>query len=188
MIMRGHGVLVVASGVALLAGCAGVPIVYNRYTSTYSFNEYAYAGSGGELYVEIHGNPTSLPQEEFNRRLFATLWGPPWGAGARYVAVPSGRSPYKIVLFFDPPPNASYPSLCTEAGKYPVLPAGSGGWTTVSAAFCRGPYAATAATAGFGGSTPDDPAFRRGIDQLLLTLFPPKDENRQDDSGSGRKT
>jgi hypothetical protein len=164
-----------------LGGC-GAPIVYYRHLTTYSPGEFAYAG---DLYLDVHGNPYKVPQEEFNTALADSMTGGIWGKPVRFVTAhdPASRSPYKVVMVFDPPWYASYDRLCQQADAVQPLPPGPGS-TKLSAALCRSDAPISYVYAGFTSTGPADPAFRTAMQQIELALLPPRNEHI-DQAGAG---
>jgi hypothetical protein len=174
---RRWGVLAAA---LLLAGC-DAPTVYYRHVYTYMPGEYAYAG---DLYLNVIGNPYKVPQEQFDSALAETMSGGVWGTPVRFVTAraPDSRSPYRVVMVFDPPWYASYDRLCAQPDTVQPVPPGPGN-TKLSAALCRSDYPISYVYAGFVSQGPNDPAFRSAIQQIELALLPARNEHIDSSGG-----
>jgi hypothetical protein len=173
--MRGSFALPLLSLAFALAGCEGTPVVYNRHVTTYYPGEYTY---GGDLFVDVKGNPYKVPQEQFNRTVAETLSGSIWGYPTHFVSTrpPESRSPYRVVWVFDPPESASYYRMCEAPETIEPLPP-SGEWTKVTAALCRAEFTVSYVYAGFSAAGPEDPAFRRAMGQIEVALLPAFNEH-----------
>jgi hypothetical protein len=169
-----------AAACLTLAAC-DAPIVYYRHAYTYMPGEFAYAG---DLYLDVIGNPYKVPQEQFDRTLADTMSGGVWGTPVRFVTArnPESRSPYKVVMVFDPPWYASYDRLCVQPEMVKPLPPGPGN-TKLSAALCRSDYPISYVYAGFVSQGPNDPAFRSAIQQIELALLPARNEHIDQNGG-----
>ena len=170
----------VAVACLTLAAC-DAPIVYYRHVSTYTPGEFAYAG---DLYLEVVGNPYKVPQEEFDQKLADTMSAGVWGTPVRFVTepAPESRSPYRVIMVFDPPNDASFNLLCAAPDMVEPMPPGPGN-TKLSAVLCRGYYPISYVYAGFTSQGPADPAFRTAIHQIELALLPARNEHIDQNGG-----
>jgi hypothetical protein len=164
----------------LLAGC-GAPTVYYRHVTTYAPGEYAYGGS--DLYLDVRGNPYKVPQEQLNATLADTMSGGVWGTPVRFVTArnPDSRSPYKVVMVFDPPWYASSERVCQQSEAFPLVT--QPGSTKVFATLCRSDAPISYVYAGFASDGPHDPAFRTAIHQIELALLPARNEHIDQNGG-----
>jgi hypothetical protein len=165
----------------VLAGCAGIPIVYHRHVTTYAPGEFAYAGN---LYLDVRGNPYNVPKEQLQEALAEAMSGGIWGTPVEFVTKrpEPTTSPYKVVMVFDAPWYASYDRMCQQPDTIEPL-AAAGGYTRLTAALCRSDTTISYVYAGFGSGGPADPAFRRAIQQIELALLPPRNEHIDQNGG-----
>jgi hypothetical protein len=164
----------------LLAGC-GAPTVYYRGVTTYAPGEY-----GGNVYLDVRGNPYKVPQEQLNTAVADAMSGGVWGTPVRFSPArdAASTSPYKVVMAFDPPWYASNERLCQQAQTVqPVAP--EAGATKVSAVLCRSDAPISYVYAGFASNGPADPSFRSAIQQIELALLPSRNEHISRNGGGG---
>jgi hypothetical protein len=167
--MTKASVLAASAVAALVAGCAGIPIIYNTYyDSTYQPGEQTY---GGPLGVAVLA-PSAGP--ELTRSVIEAMQGPIFGIDAHLEAwTPQLRSAYRVVVLFDPLNSTSSAALCAGMPApdpaAPVAPAR----IPVTAALCRADKVMSAANASVPfGAGPASPGFRTGMEQIALVLFP----------------
>jgi hypothetical protein len=168
-----------------LAGCAG-PSVWGFHASTqYSTGHVRFAAMDGPTHAVIRANPFAGDRDhggvlatmqrrnmEFPLEFSLTL-----KADATYG--------YKVVVLFatlvDPSAN-----LCA-AGE-PASSAAPAGRIAVTAAFCARDFTLTQVSgSGPMPASPQDPAFRALMGDLLIALLPPFDPFRRDDRNGFRR-
>lgn len=166
---------------AVVAACADASMVQLTEVGAYTPSMLNYAASQGAMKVDIIGNPFDGPKEDLERVVTGELtrahFGPPL-VFATSVS-PDNRSPYRVVLVFNPTSDYSSGNICdtpgqaTESGDDRIR---------VKAAFCSADRASTYTTGRVSvTSRPSDARFRQLIRQLGLALFPLRDPTRGDD-------
>lgn len=163
-----------AGAMLLAAGCAGAPIIGNRYyDSGYASLEYR---AQGDLPVIVYGDPFPVPQSEFDQNVASALQGTTFGTATTFV--PASRDetvPYRVIMDFEGLGTGE--SLCAEQGSSSTAPKSSSpaGRVNLSAVLCRDDRAlsyAIGSVATEGG--PGGPDFRNGVSQFGMALFPPR--------------
>ncbi len=162
----------------ILTGCAGQPVFNVDYDASYSPGETR--ANGTDLTVVIRGNPSDLPKPVFDRAVTDAMQG--WGFSLNHFT-PEGdpNSPYRVVIVFNPPPNAGSYVLCSrplavDAVAQGVQPAR----VPVVATLCRGDsYLAIAeGSIGMAGG-PLAADFRNGIGLMTASVFPAQNPQRR---------
>lgn len=172
--MRGANVILVS---LLAAACTpGGAILTHQYINPlYGAGQFAYAGAGRDLRVDVVGNPFDGDPAAFGRAVTDAMQGRHFGPATHFTTTPGGdaRSAYRVVMLFDPPLSLNPMRLCDDPPS--TLPTQAGqGRLFVFAAFCRGSKALTSVKGGIAGAAgPDDPAFRDLVGRVTHALFPP---------------
>ena len=186
--MRGLGRLGpwALSGLALVGGCAGSPVIYNQAVYTrYSPVEFGVAAGRKDLRTVVHGDPFGMGEEQFAEVAVAALnRHEPWPQPTNFTLEPgeSANPSYRVVLVFDTP-GIPIMRLCQD----PLPPAATvpadDETLHVSAAFCLRQGELTAVQGRVAGvETVDDPGFHSLLGQVVIALFPLSDPT-QDDNG-----
>ncbi len=168
---------------AALAACApgNVRLSQMEVVPNYSPGEFAHAGAGRDLRVDVLGNPFDAAQDAFARAVTDAMQGRHWGPRTNFTTEPGpeARESYNVIMLFDPPADLNSLRLCREdPAALPRDTAGEG--ITLFAAFCRGSRSLTSVKGHIdGASGAGDPAFRELVGQVTNALFPP-------DRGIGR--
>lgn len=169
---------IVLSVAAIQAGCANYVKVYEPlYPTSYSTGEFAYAARGGEMEVDVRGNPFSMIPEQFADRVIAEMKGATRGPDVNFTTTPTGKgsAPYRVVMMFNAPANAAGDDACAEKT---VATATSGKQLSLLTTFCNGDVALTESTGWVSNvAGPDDAKFRELIRQTALALIPTHDFN-----------
>ena len=104
------GIKAVAAAMAMvfLAGCVdgGSAISRNRLYGRYDVTEVQWgAGGGRDFRVVVRNNPSALPDEEFQRKVVASIQGQITYMRTNFTTAPgeSARQQYRVEFFFDPP-------------------------------------------------------------------------------------
>jgi hypothetical protein len=150
-----------------LAGCTGVPMIGNvYYDSAYRPGEQAYAGPLG---VDVPGGGPELTQA-----VIEAMQGATFGVPSRLESwTPQSRSPYRLVVIFDPPRALSAGRMCEGPPPPNPRPARAMVQIPVSATLCRADKVMSAADAGVPfADGPNTPGFRKGLSQVMIALFP----------------
>lgn len=158
----------------LTVGCAGAPIISNRYhDSGYASLEYR---AQGDLPVIVYGDPFPVPQSKFNENVASALQGTTFGTATTFVpASHDETAPYRVIMDFEGLGTGE--SLCTEQGSSSTGPKASSpaGRVNLSAVLCRGDRALSYAIGSIGTEGgPRGSDFRNGVSQFGLALFPPR--------------
>jgi hypothetical protein len=176
-----------AAAAVLVAGCAGIDRVTEDPPSLiYSLQDFAAAGDGRDFRVDIQGNPFAVDQQSFDRAVTDAMQGHHFGPRTHFTTTPNDTSKpgYRVVMVFNPATPFPNSVLCLGQ-RFPTLPPNGGTPVHAQAAFCSGGVA-TSLSAYLGQAQgPDDPAFRRLVGDMTLSLFPPTNPERNN-SCSGR--
>ncbi len=166
---------------AVVGACAQGSMVQNATIGSYQPSMLNYAASQGAMKVDIIGNPFDGPKEDLERVVTGELTRAHFGPALDFATSvsPDNRSPYRVVLVFNPASDYSSGTICDTPGRATEP---SDDRIRVKAAFCSADRAATY-TAGRVPVTsrPSDARFRQLIRQLGLALFPLRDPTRGDD-------
>src|SRR5258708_38507580 len=93
IVVRAAGAM---SALALLASCAGVPIISSKdYDTSYLAGE----TGGRDLAVYVEGNPFGIPEPDFVRAVTDAMQGSTSGQPTRFVAGEAGPPPaYRVIM------------------------------------------------------------------------------------------
>ena len=170
--------LVLAGG---LAACAQGS-VDSPYVGSYDPAIVDYVVSRGAMYTEVLGNPFSTPLEEVESAVTRAMSGANPGQPIRFSTEleGDGRSPYRLVVAFNPAPGLSGYNLCLdEPGEAGV----AAQQVRVIAAFCAGERRETSVSGRLPqASGPNDPALGELLRRMTVELFP---RNNPDVPGGG---
>ncbi|MCG8596217.1 MAG: hypothetical protein MI785_17895 [Kiloniellales bacterium] len=176
-----------AAGVAVLvAGCA-VPTTYKWDYQQWSRSKLGYAAGQGALLTDIRGNPFNAPKTAVDATITDTMYKSHFGPPVPFVtqAPEDYKSPYRVVMLFDPKETMSAHELCKgepEAGEP------DGGVIKVAAAFCAQDIHETSVWGTVGRtSSPDDPEFKALIRKMTNQLFPVQEPNLRDNNNGVRR-
>ena len=142
----------------------------------------ALAAEKGAIVTRIRGNPFSIPDARLSELVRGYMQGAHFGPAARFDAAASDATvePYKVMVVFNPAPEADYDNLCR--GDTKLSGKGSSGSITVAMAFCFGSDRISGTWGTVRGVTgPDDAKFRALIERTTVTLVPL--HRREPDSG-----
>ncbi|HEY0523928.1 MAG TPA: hypothetical protein VGD08_11090 [Stellaceae bacterium] len=163
-----------------LIGCTGAPII-----NTTSYEAGYMPGSPPPVVpVIVRGEPFSTPTPDLSAKVAGAMQGATFGPVSFMPELPGApRTVDRVVVLFNPPRNAADQLLCASlANLTPRPPAPPGSRIPLSAALCRGDVALTAADGMLGAAAgPQDLAFRNGLAQFSLALFPGYNPNFQFD-------
>ena len=166
---------------AVVAACAQGTMVRNATIVSYQPSMLNYAAGQGAMKVDIIGNPFDGPKADLERVVTGELTRAHFGPALDFATSvsPDNRSPYRVVLVFNPTSGYSSGNICNTPG--PATEPGDDR-IRVKAAFCSADRAATY-TSGKVSVTPrpSDARFRQLIRQLGMALFPLRDPTRGDD-------
>lgn len=173
------------AGMITLAGCAdgGSVVLSPRRMAAYDVGSLSYVADRG-LLAEIVGNPFKTDKQGLDAVVSEVLSSHHFGPVFPVVTEPSPdfRSPYRVVMVFNPAPAAGRATLCERVPE--SLPPGD--VVRVAAAFCASDKLLTSLKGSISGASgPDDPRFRRLIGLVSLELFPPFDDRRGDEAFLG---
>jgi hypothetical protein len=173
------------SGLALVGGCAGSPVISNQAVYTrYSPVEFGVVAGRKDLRTVVHGDPFGMGEERFAEAAVAALnryEPPPQPTNFTLEPGESANPSYRVVLMFDAP-DISIIRLCQE--PLPSAPPGAADDDAlhVSAAFCLRQGELTAVKGRVAGvETVDDPGFHSLLGQIVIALFPRSDPTQDDD-------
>ncbi len=180
-------VLGVGAAAIILSACSQTALVNQSYLSD-NYNPYllSYAAKRGGMVTEIVGNPFQSDKASVDQTVTETFRDHHFGPDLEFLATPSDeatgedREAFRVVVLFNPAPNANSAKLCSRNDR-PQAPAASER-LRVMAAFCNTDTRVSAASGSIGEvASPDDPAFKNMMKQVALALFPPQaPDNRND--------
>ncbi len=163
-----------------LAACGGSFINYSYVSDNYRPYELSYAAGKGGMLTEITGNPFAANKAALDRTVTKNLEDSHFGPDLPFFTEPRAEntSPYRVVVLFNPAPNANGVKLCSKAER----PQGEWGKAVgVLASFCSSESRISTASGSLAGASgPDDPAFQQLMRQVALNLFPPRSNNQND--------
>lgn len=165
--------------VILLAAAACAPgnvrLTHQDINPMYGAGQFAYAGAGRDLRVDVAGNPFGGEAGALGRAVTDAMQGQHFGPATHFTTAPGAdaRSAYRVVMLFGPPPSFNPMQLCDDPpSALPTQRSQDG--VAVFAAFCRGSKALSSVKGRIeGASGPDDPAFRALVGRVTHALFPP---------------
>lgn len=167
--------LSIALAAASLTACTGHPIISNAHVEEYYEQRMlAYPASRGGMYTEVTGNPFQTEQAALNREVTEAFEEAHFGPQLTFFTEkPSDGAPgFRTVVLFNAARTGNAKNLCTRPDR--PQETYREGKVRVMAALCNGDTRLTSATGLVTGATaPDDPAVRRLLRQLGLSLFPP---------------
>ncbi len=176
----------VAAVAALVAGCAA-PTTYKWNWAQWNPDKLGYAAGQGAMLTDIRGNPFNAPKTAVDATITDTMYKSHFGPPVPFVtqAPEDYKSPYRVVMLFDPKETMSSHELCTgepEAGDP------DGGVIKVAAALCAQDIHETSVWGTVARtSSPDDPEFKALIRQMTTQLFPNEDPNQRDNGNNVRR-
>ncbi len=161
-----------------LAACAtgGVSLSHQEVDTAYSPGEFAYAGAGRDLRVDVVGNPFGGDRAAFAAAVTDAMQGRHWGQRTNFTTTPgeTARPKYRVLMLFDPPVSLNAMRLCPEQpSALPTVAAGDE--VVLFAAFCRDGKSLTSIkgrVSGVAGAR--DPIFRELVGGVTNGLFPPE--------------
>ena len=172
----------VALAVGIAAAAAGCdwPRTYKWEWEQWSPTKLSYAAGQGAMLTEIRGNPFEVPKNEVDAVITDTMYGAHFGPLVPFVTqAPQGyKSPYRVVMVFDPEETLNSDKLCSETPQPgPANPER----IRVAAAFCSQDYHETSVWGTVGRTAdPNDPRFKELIRSITTQLFPVQDPNERD--------
>ena len=174
--MRNFLFPIVVGVAAVQVGCANFVRVHEPlHPQRYSTGELSYAARGGEMQVDVRGNPFSMIPEQFADRVVAEMKGATRGPEVKFSTTPSGTgsAPYRVVMMFNAPPTAIGDDVCAETVA--AVPS-SGTQLRLLTTLCNGDVALTESE-GWAANVagPEDAKFRELIRQVALALIPTHD-------------
>ena len=185
---QAFGRISAAAAVLVFVSACGVPTTYKWNREQWSRAKLGYAAAQGAMLTEIRGNPFTTPKAELDKTVTETMYGAHFGPLVRFVTqseAPQGlKSPYRVVMLFNPEETTNSKELC--AGD-PQPGAGTPGEVKIAAAVCAQDLMETSIWGKVAEvSGPDDAGFKALIRQMTMQLFPhqnPDDRSAQGPSG-----
>ena len=173
---RSRIALLLGTAASLALAACSAPITSPAYVSgSYTPQVLNGAASAGGLQTDIIGDPFGQSGPALSEVVLTSLADGAAGAPSdlkfnlREAGTP--QKDYRVVVLFNAAPNAAPSSLCFNANQPQIEPDGG---VDVLAALCLGTTRQTS-TRGYlaQASGADDPAFRRLMTQVALSIFPP---------------
>ncbi len=178
MIRRSLLILLILAGAGSACSSSGVVLSPTSYYGAYTPTVLNYAATSGGILVEVVGNPFDVPKADLERAITGAMTGSHLGPAVDFVTTtPEGfRSPYRIVMVFDPTQGYTPSKLCRQT-QY--IEPGTGEIVKAHAVLCADEKALTGTSGRVRDvASPDDPQFRQLISQITTNLLPPFNPNR----------
>lgn len=180
-----------AAVAGLLAGCAGVVTTPAYIDSSYDPSMLAYAVKEGPVYTEIVGQPyadggdggveavvtESLREAQITGRRMEFTADP---------AQANQRSPFRVVVLFNPAPNANPGRIC-EVSAQPMREP-EPGRVRAMVAFCNGDYPLASISGHAPANSPQAPQFSGLFHQVALEIFSTRSIRGRGDGGADFET
>lgn len=162
-------------------GCSSSSVVVSptNFYGAYTPSVLNYAATSGGILVEVVGNPFDVPKTDLERAITGAMTGSHFGPRVAFVTTTTEdfRSPYRIVVVFDPTQNYTPSKLC---GQTEHIEPGLGEAIKAHTALCAAEKALTGVTGRVGNvSSPNDPGFRRLFSRMTMSLLPPSRPTRR---------
>ena len=169
--MRRRSIAVLLAAMAL-AGCAQLGSGgRSEVTAFYRPSLVTYVARNGTFPMVVHGDPFGLPAEQTADAVRGASTLPAWGGHAAFVRTgdPGGL---RLVVVFNPvDPNLPARRLCGDLSELATEPPNGG--LHVLASFCRaGEWITDASVRGSRPASPQDPAFREFMNQVIINALP----------------
>jgi hypothetical protein len=169
-----------------LAGCAGLVVTTPAYIdSGYDPSMLAYAVKEGPVYTEFVGQPYADGDDGFASIVTESLREAQiTGRRMEFVADPalaSQRSPYRVVVLFNPAPGANSQRICENSAQPMTEPTPSLVRTMV--AFCNGSDPLASITGHAPADSPRAPQFASLFHQVALEIFSTRSIQGRGDGG-----
>ena len=189
--MRNIGKLFTMGAIAgLLAGCTGVVTGPAHIDSSYDPSVLAYAVKEGPVYTEIVGQPYAAGDDGFQSVVTESLREAQiTGRRMEFTADPalaSQRSPFRVIVLFNPAPYANPRRICEN----PAQPMRDPEPNRVRAmvAFCNGDYPMASITGHAPAASPQAPQFSSLFHQVALEIFSTRSIRGRGDGGGDFET
>lgn len=163
-------------GVSLALGaCADATVVQPPYiTSSYDPTLLSSAAGYGEIPLEVRGNPFDVPKSELDAVVTSAVDRNTFTPALSFTTSPAEEtsSPYKLIVFFNPAPNAQAHKICYDQ-EQPTAPYEVG--VKAMVVFCTSAYRVSSTVASSDGVTsPGDLGFRKLLQQSIAEILPPR--------------
>lgn len=163
-----------AAMTALTAACEeGPATVRGTWRSPAATSTMVWAGARGPIFVEVHGNPFTLADQEFRASVADGLSNKVIGRVVRFTAQ-RDQAPHpdaRVIMAFDAPESFDAQDLCA-GGPVPVA-VRSEERITVIASFCHDAKILSSVRGWVArGDGPGDKSFRQLLGQVARDLFP----------------
>ena len=172
-------VLFAASLAGLLAACAG-PTTYRWDWQSWDPSKLSYAAGQGAILTDIRGNPFNQPKEQVDAAITEAMLGAHFGPVVPFVTEKPQdyKSPYRVVMVFDPDERLTPQKLCAEDPKPGER---SEGVIRVVAAFCAQDIHETSVWGTVGQTSgPESEDFQSLVKIMTTQLFPRQNPNERD--------
>ena len=185
-----RGLFSLSAIAGLLAGCTGVVTSPAHIDSSYEPSMLAYAVKEGPVYTEIVGQPYRDSGDGFQSIVTQSLREAQiTGRRMEFVSEreqASQRSPYRVVVLFNPAPWANPRRICEN----PEQPMREPDPAKVRAmvAFCNGDYPLATITGHAPADSPQAPQFASLFHQVALEIFSTRSIRRRGDGGADFQT
>lgn len=172
-------------GSILLFGCGDglVSLTDQADSLAYDRGHLSYAAAGRDFRVVIVGDPFDGGRPEVERAVTDTMQEYYWGQRTHFTVEPgeTARDAYRVVMLFNPPASLLGDKLCQDDAAMLSPRADTDSRLSLYAAFCRSDKHLTSVRGRIkGASGPDDPLFLSMVGQVTLGLFPPQQEDQDD--------
>lgn len=155
-----------------VAGCAQIGSGgRSEVTAFFRPSLVTYAARNGTFPMVVHGDPFGLPAEQTGDAVRGATTLPAWAGRAAFVS-PGEPGGLRLVVVFNPVnPNLTARRVCGDLNEVATDPPNGG--LHALASFCRaGEWITDASVRGSRPPSPQDPAFREFMDQVIFNALP----------------
>ena len=156
-----------------LAGCAQIGSGgRSEVTAFYRPSLVTYVAREGTFPMVVHGDPFGLPVEQTADAVRGAVTLPAWAGRAEFVNTDDSGSGLRLVVVFNPVnPNLTARRVCGNLSEVKTGPPNGG--LHALASFCRaGEWITDASVRGARPASPQDPAFREFMNQVIFNALP----------------
>ncbi len=170
----------------LLAGCSGIVTTPAYIDSSYDPSMLAYSVKEGPVYTEIVGQPYADGGDGGVEAIVTESLREAQITGRRMEftadrALASQRSPFRVVVLFNPAPNANPRRIC-ENPEQPMREP-QPGRVRAMVAFCNGDYPMASINGHAPADSPQAPQFAGLFHQVALEIFSTRSIRSRGDGG-----
>lgn len=157
----------------VLAGCAQIGSGgRSEVTAFYRPSLVTFVARDGTFPMVVHGDPFGLPVEQTAAAVRGAATLPAWAGRAEFVNTDESGGGLRLVVVFNPVnPNLTARRVCGNLSEVKTGPPNGG--LHALASFCRaGEWITDASVREARPASPQDPAFREFMNQVIFNVLP----------------